>query len=769
MKRLSLIFALSIVLLSFGLSSAFAQSVMTFDVQLGANSDFYHPIKDATFNKANANMQLDILIGNSGDAKNLAHQVVLQWYGELNGVPAEVPLIRIEQSPPFITYWKDGGFTEDHSWYMNPVDPLQYPKGALPNTDNYFATGLMGLLDTVVVRPGWGDGTLPDTFAYAGAGQTGLPIGGNLPRLHFFFSVPIANVDDVVKICVDSSGYPAETQYDWQFDNPSVFGGPYCFEFAKVPNLPPEAYGTPLNLSVEHHLAFSLHVDLRDTDDPTLDDITAVLAFDESGDPIGTITNFDGDKDTGSFDWTFNPPCSWVGESGHKVIFYAEDDTHGHTYPGVTGTEVALTATNSAPDIVQECPFATQILGQGVARTVNFTSTDANSAQDSETWTVTVDVTPDGPFGMVDGDLTFTPTGNDVGTVFTFTVKVTDCAGAFDECAVAYDVVASLPFEFGIEWEDGDNSNEPPHKDGAGTWDPDAYGDGHYLGQHAYVAVNFIQGSEILHGFDFLIAYDNSMLACMGAIGNAELFDIPGAYEWEYFTYRFGDNCGGGCPSGLLQIIGIADQNDGLHHPVGLQLNPMILFDIDFFVSNSYVSDCMFVPVYFYWTDCTDNSVAYEYTTSTVEYCIKQGIAADVYSFMGYDAITTLPVWMNIMRDGVGDLKTGVTFPTAYGPLACDNVIDNDNFDDPMAEVCELIPDYQGVQPAKMPVRFIKFYNGGIKIVCNEDIDDRGDLNLNGVSYEIADAVVFTNYFIYGLSTFSFGSRSGLHDSCNHR
>jgi len=47
------------------------------------------------------------------------------------------------------------------------------------------------------------------------------------------------------------------------------------------------------------------------------------------------------------------------------------------------------------------------------------------------------------------------------------------------------------------------------------------------------------------------------------------------------------------------------------------------------------------------------------------------------------------------------------------------------------------------------------FFNGGIKIACINDIDDRGDVNLNGIAYEVADAVVFTNYFVKGLSAFS--------------
>jgi hypothetical protein len=52
-------------------------------------------------------------------------------------------------------------------------------------------------------------------------------------------------------------------------------------------------------------------------------------------------------------------------------------------------------------------------------------------------------------------------------------------------------------------------------------------------------------------------------------------------------------------------------------------------------------------------------------------------------------------------------------------------------------------------------VRCIEFINGGIKIIDPNEIDDRGDINLNKIAYEIADAVVFTNYFIRGMQAFT--------------
>jgi hypothetical protein len=44
--------------------------------------------------------------------------------------------------------------------------------------------------------------------------------------------------------------------------------------------------------------------------------------------------------------------------------------------------------------------------------------------------------------------------------------------------------------------------------------------------------------------------------------------------------------------------------------------------------------------------------------------------------------------------------------------------------------------------------------NGGVDIICGGDIDGRGDVNLNGIDNEIADAVLFANYFVQGLGVF---------------
>jgi hypothetical protein len=64
--------------------------------------------------------------------------------------------------------------------------------------------------------------------------------------------------------------------------------------------------------------------------------------------------------------------------------------------------------------------------------------------------------------------------------------------------------------------------------------------------------------------------------------------------------------------------------------------------------------------------------------------------------------------------------------------------------------------DCENPDPEKpFAIPFIDFIHGGVDIICSDSIDARGDLNLNNIANEIADAVLYTNYFIYGLGVFN--------------
>ena len=207
-------------------------------------------------------------------------------------------------------------------------------------------------------------------------------------------------------------------------------------------------------------------------------------------------------------------------------------------------------------------------------------------------------------------------------------------------------------------------------------------------------------------GFDFLISYDPTALTALKAEAG-ELVDT----EFEYFTYRLDPLCaGGGCPTGMIQVVGMRESNDGVINTAPPVTGPGELVKLFFRVSEDLTLGCQFVPIRFFWRDCSDNTLSDE--SGNILY-----LGLHVYDFEG----------------------TEITDPTEYG------------YSGPMDYCYEVV----SVDPFKAPLGAILFQNGGIKIICPDDIDDRGDINLNGIRNEVADAVVFTNYFIYGLGAFT--------------
>ena len=246
-----------------------------------------------------------------------------------------------------------------------------------------------------------------------------------------------------------------------------------------------------------------------------------------------------------------------------------------------------------------------------------------------------------------------------------------------------------------------------------------------YMGLHSYLPVIKTGGNSEMYSFDFLIGYDNTAMALMGAFENPDLFDMPGEYEWEYFTYRFVDNCGGSCPSGLLQFVGIANQKSNSHYPKSFDIpNNTTLFTLDFFVLNDYTLAGEFLPVSFFWKDCSDNAIR----------C--KGASGNPFGTRSQVALSNRVFNAESRYDNIyyeiTDKNCG--FPTLNGTQ----------------EEC-----YDRVNSSRLDyVPYTDFYNGGMKIIGCE-MDDRGDVNLNGIAYEVADAWLFTQYFIYGLEAFT--------------
>ena len=226
-------------------------------------------------------------------------------------------------------------------------------------------------------------------------------------------------------------------------------------------------------------------------------------------------------------------------------------------------------------------------------------------------------------------------------------------------------------------------------------------------------------------GFDFLIQYDASALTFQ----SAEKGDFITNCEWEYFTYRYGPNgnCGTGCPSGEIRVTAIAETNNGGSHPTcftnGItntgDTTSNQLTVLNFLVTNDRTFECMYAPVRFVWYDCGDNTI------SSVD-GNHLFISNRIYNYE--DSTINDPF--------IGDISDpSASFPTNLGANStCDVALVDGK------------PD---------PLRFVTFVNGGVDIVCADSIDARGDINLNEIAYEIADAVLYSNYFVYGISVFT--------------
>ena len=417
------------------------------------------------------------------------------------------------------------------------------------------------------------------------------------------------------------------------------------------------------------------------------------------------------DKFAGPAAMTVNPSTGaifWATQKGdvctHEVIITATDEC------GAADADTFTICVQNTPPVFTTCP-GTKVMVNGdvIHATVKAKDPDNASAAliftklSGPAWATIVTVND------TTGDITLAPVPPDVVPgVYPVCVKVSDGLNTCDPCSPSNADTCC----FNVEVRQMGIVIQKQHGQG---------GKGVLWGQETTVDVfkmaGYGQGYPI-GGYDFLIQYDNSVLTLLGATAGSALT----ACQWEYFTYRFGPfgNCGSGCPSGMVKLVAIAETNNGTHQPICNLEDDMViaqLAQLTFLVKADRNLECAFVPVRFIWIDCTDNALSNKAGDTLM-------ISRWVYDWD--KTVGSVETYRRI--DGLNDGK----FPSIYGaPAKCDTV------------------DAKGY-----PFRMVDFYNGGVDIICAEDVDARGDINLNGVAYEISDAVMFTNYFIQGLTAF---------------
>lgn len=223
------------------------------------------------------------------------------------------------------------------------------------------------------------------------------------------------------------------------------------------------------------------------------------------------------------------------------------------------------------------------------------------------------------------------------------------------------------------------------------------------LGSTVTVPVVKAGGSQEMWGFDFLITFDTTALTYTGA-DPGHMFDIPGPYEWERFESTL-DTING--YAGNVRIVALANINDGPHMPLDVTVSDGdTLFTLTFGVVPDTAYNCNYVPIRFFWNDCSDNAIAPDSLGTVLD------VSHHVYDHTGYE-------YMDIS-------EPDSPMPTYFG--APDDCITDSSIE-----------------------RMIDFYNGAIDIQC---IDNRGDVNCNGVGFEIADYIRYYDYFVLGLTAF---------------
>lgn len=400
MKRLSLILAISFVLLSFGLSYAV-------DIEVIVDPSYMWDNGGTPEIKANSEFVIEYQMGNTTGTMT-GYNMNMIVYGE--GVITNV------------TY----GATS------SPATPSDLQGIEYVGAFAWTAT-------STFYNDNW-DGALPDTMAHSVLDFGGWDEVGMSTKYEVTMTINMIE-GDAGNICITNTTEHPNNDHNWLFAQTAVYQFPTCFPVSKPLNTPPVITCPGGQLTAEHDETFDLTgIAVEDFDEEGANVVTGVTAS------IGTISNFTPGQ-AATFDWSYSPNCGEVGTS-MNVTFTATDGT-ADSDPCI----VDLVVNNTAPEIAGDCGAA-MTLGTNSSKTLEFSATDANSG-DTKDWSIGTIVVNSGDLTgttvTVDafGEVTVSAGANEVNA--TVPVIVTDCAGATAECSFEFTVVGSLPFMIVIE------------------------------------------------------------------------------------------------------------------------------------------------------------------------------------------------------------------------------------------------------------------------------------------------------------------------------
>ncbi len=217
-------------------------------------------------------------------------------------------------------------------------------------------------------------------------------------------------------------------------------------------------------------------------------------------------------------------------------------------------------------------------------------------------------------------------------------------------------------------------------------------------GHYSPFAITLNANIDRLDGFDLLLSYNPDELTLRHALPGRLLLDN----NWEYFSYQiFGDTANDSLA--FVNIMAAADiPNVDPSLPDSAQLAGGFV-ELYMYISNDRTHECMFLPLRFFWRDCEDNLL---FLAQGDTIALSRSVTEDPREIYGRAPI---PEWPE-PPDGCLDSLTQV------------------------------------------PVPMVDFVNGGFEIVCAGSRPDMtGDLNCNGLSFELADAILYSQLLTSGI------------------
>ncbi|MBD3218916.1 MAG: hypothetical protein GF310_11615 [candidate division Zixibacteria bacterium] len=172
---------------------------------------------------------------------------------------------------------------------------------------------------------------------------------------------------------------------------------------------------------------------------------------------------------------------------------------------------------------------------------------------------------------------------------------------------------------------------------------------------------------------------------------------------------------------GVIEVAGAngsTDNSNSIGPFIEADSDSVLLVNLKFYVTDDREYGCTFVPLHFYWESCGDNLIGH-----SMRDCFA-------YSDKIYEI------------DLMDPYNQYVELMPSDGTIGFDDHILG-TFD-----VCRDNVDNLGGT--------VDFYHGGVDIACGDYIDfTLGDINLDEIANEVGDAVLLSNFFLFGESVFT--------------